>query len=133
MNEYLEYLENLEIELHSKTEEEAQQLEELDIAYRKWHRKCQLAIMLLPGFLVTGIWLMLDSPMLALVLLTKASIPWSIAESSSDKACSNLELMLGMESKCMKKRKLRIRNRIAMNGDNVLDKLTYWTTTYKLD
>lgn len=106
MNEYLEYLKNLEIELQSKTDEEAQQLEELDVTYRRWHRLCQLVVMFLPAFLVTGIWSISDSPMLALILLTMASILWSIAESSSNKACSNLELMLDMESKCMKKRKL---------------------------
>lgn len=133
MNEYLEYLKNLEIELQFKTDEEAQQLEELDVAYRRWHRLCQLVVMFLPAFLVTGIWSISDSPMLALILLTMASILWSIAESSSNKACSNLELMLDMESKCMKKRKLRIRNRFAMNDDNVLDKLTCWTMMYKLD
>ena len=133
MNEYLEYLKNLEIELHYKTDEEAQQLEELDIAHRRWHRLCQLVVMFLPAFLVTGIWSISDSPMLALVLLIMASILWSIAESSSNKACSNLELMLDMKSKCIKKRKLQIRNRIVMNDDNVLDKLTCWTTMYKLD
>lgn len=133
MNEYLEYLKNLETELNSKTDDEARQLEELNIAYRRWHRKCQLVLMLLQGFLVTGIWSMLDSPMLALVLLTMASILWSVVESSSDKACSNLKLILDMESKCMTERKLRIRDRITMNDDGMSDKLTYWKTMYKLE
>lgn len=133
MNEYLEYLKNLETELNSKTDNEVEQLEELNIDYLRWHRKCQLAVMLLPGFLVTGVWSMSDSPMLALVLLIMASILWSIAESSSNKACSNLELILDMESKCIKKRKLQIRNRIMTNDDGMLNKLIYWTMTYKLE
>lgn len=105
MNEYLEYLRNLENELNIKTEDETQQLKELRVTYRRCCRKCQLATMLLPGFIVTGIWSISDSLILALVLLIIASIPWSVAESSGDKACSNLKLILDMESKRMKKRK----------------------------
>lgn len=41
--------------------------------------------------------------------------------------------MLDVEDECMKERKLQVRNRIVMSGDELLDKLTYWSTMYELD
>lgn len=133
MDEYLEYLQSLEIELNAKTEDETQKLEKLESTYKRWRGTGTVAVILLPPFFVTGIFSIPNVTSLSVVIAIAIPLLWFIAEFSSDKVFSSVESMLDVEAECMKERKLQVRNRIVTSGDKLLDKLTYWSTMYELD
>lgn len=133
MDEYLEYLQNLEIELNAKTEDETQKLEKLESNYKRWRGIGTVAAILLPLFFITGIFSIPNVTSLSVVIAVAIPLLWFIAEFSSDKMCSSIESMLDVEDECLKERKLQFRNRIVTSGDELLDKLTYWSIMYELD
>lgn len=133
MDEYLEYLQSLEMELNAKTEDETQKLEKLESTYKRWRGIGMVAVILLPLFFVTGIFSIPNVTNLSVVIAIAIPLIWFIAEFGSDKACSSIESILDVEAECMKERKLHVRNRIVTSGDELLDKLTYWSTMYELD
>lgn len=133
MNEYLEYLQDLEIKLNAKTEDETQKLEKLESTYKRWRGIGVIAVILLPPFFITGIFSIPNVTSLSVVIAVAIPLLWFISEFSSDKMCSSIESMLDVEDECMKERKLQVRNRIVTSGNELLDKLTYWSTMYELD
>ena len=102
MDEYLEYLQDLEIKLNVKTEDETQKLEKLESTYKRWRGIGAIAVILLPPFFVTGIFSIPNVTSLSVVLAVAIPILWFIAEFSSDKVCSSIESMLDVEDECMK-------------------------------
>lgn len=133
MDEYLEYLQDLEIKLNAKTEDETQKLEKLKSTYKRWRGIGMVAAILILPFFVTGIFSIPNVTSLSVVIAVAIPLLWFIAEFSSDKMCSSIKSMLDVEDECMKERKLQVRNRIVTSGDKLLDKLTYWSTMYELD